>query len=799
MDPKSPRIWLPTVLVAILLTSWIVWLRAPTFATPLWNVDEAVSAVAARSILDGGVMYRDIADHRTPFSYYAVAALFKITGVSVPALHVLLAGAISLTALGVYWLGRDTRGRAAGACGALIFAALACYLMLPSDAYAAHTEWFLITFTTWAAVLFFRGNGSPGFGRSIAIGVLYAGAFLSKQPGLVDFAAPVGTLLYLGVMRERPWSSVARSLAGMLLGFSAVTGVVAVIFVALGAWSDVAFYTWIYNTRYYGPETSLADRVLAPLPFLLKLGRVYPLVFVSGILGAIAVAFRVAQWKPSAGVARTRSWEIFVLLWCGTSLAGAMAGGRSFDHYFIQCLPPFAWMAAWLPGAIIAHWRSFSRAGLRALAAIFLLGLLVSVGWTPLKARRVEQPPPDPALRLATFIRNHSNPRDRIFVWGYNPDIYLYADRSAASRFLYCTFHTGLIPWTNLDPARDTTYAIVPGAMDALLRDLARTRPAFIVDCGVGPHRRFSKYPLSKFSLLRAYVEKHYVEVDPERYQAQGFRLFMLSDPLKAPAVDAPGITVGGPSAPHVHGPEVVGDGPVKILVDVEAKAPPLRGLALYLDGRPIAATQFPASESMIIESTVSLDAAQPLQHRLQAIATLDDGHRVQSELHDFRVVKIDTTSQARSTLALPTITSYVTADGVRSLNEPRTDVDTGERVFTIHAPSLITYTVPANTKVLRGRFGIFPGAYAPENRAPTDGATFIVRAFDAAGKPHVLLEQFLDPVRNSANRPAQPFRVELTPALGAVRLELEITPGPSGSAASDWTYWSDLVLEISP
>src|SRR5690606_3900740 len=114
---------------------------------------------------------------------------------------------------------------------------------------------------------------------------------------------------------------------------------------------------------------------------------------------------------------------------------------------------------------------------------------------------------------------------DKIFVWGYNPDIYLYADRSPASRFLYCSFQTGLIPWTNEAPGIDTNYAIVPGSMDTLLRELGKDRPVFVVDCSAGPHRRFSKYPLKDFPALEEFLKTNYVELDPATFVLRGFRV----------------------------------------------------------------------------------------------------------------------------------------------------------------------------------------------------------------------------------------------------------------------------------
>lgn len=76
---RRPLPW-PGVLVALLILAGVGWLRWATFSGNLWNVDESIHAAAARTILDGGVLYRDAIDQRAPLSYDAVAAVFAVCG-----------------------------------------------------------------------------------------------------------------------------------------------------------------------------------------------------------------------------------------------------------------------------------------------------------------------------------------------------------------------------------------------------------------------------------------------------------------------------------------------------------------------------------------------------------------------------------------------------------------------------------------------------------------------------------------------------------------------------------------------
>jgi len=118
---RNPAKNLTALFVGLALTAWVFWLRWPSFGRPAWNLDEGIHATIARTLLDGGVMYRDAIDQRTPLTYYLVAGFFRVFGVNnMAALHAALAGMIVATALGIFLLGRRWRGPAAGGWAAAV-------------------------------------------------------------------------------------------------------------------------------------------------------------------------------------------------------------------------------------------------------------------------------------------------------------------------------------------------------------------------------------------------------------------------------------------------------------------------------------------------------------------------------------------------------------------------------------------------------------------------------------------------------------------------------------------------------
>lgn len=120
-----------------------------------------------------------------------------------------------------------------------------------------------------------------------------------------------------------------------------------------------------------------------------------------------------------------------------------------------------------------------------------------------------------------------------------------------------------------------------------------------------------------------------------------------------------------------------------------------------------------------------------------------------------------------------------------------------GKLEYYVHAPARLVYRPADGATVLRGSFGFYDGAYAPENASPTDGAEFIVLWHARDGREHTLFHRRLNPRENPTDRGLQEFTVHLA-ADAAGELEFVTSPGPVGNSSSDWTYWRDLRLENS-
>lgn len=796
LSPKS----LIVLLVCLLLGAWVFWLRWPYFARPAWNLDEGIYATIARSILDGGVMYRDAIDQRTPLTYYLLAGFFRVFGENnMWAVHALLAGMITATALGLFLIGRRWRGTAAGLWAALVFCACTTNLFYIGDSYSLGTEWFVILFTTWSTWWLWRMWEQNRLWASAAGGLGFAAAFLSKQPGLLDFGAPLVTVIYAAATGQLRGADAARRLTGLCAGFVGFTGLVFAYFWAHGALDDLYFYAWSYNLVYYGPETTSGDRLLAAAEAIKIIAQHYPVICAALIAAVFLLLGRLVQARPTAEEQKVNPAAFYLLIWALLAWSGAAAAGRIYGHYYLQLLPAFALLAGWLFADVQSLWCSSRKKIIRGLAGLVLSAAAWTVVAGPLRGPWPAILGPESGIAAATYVREHSKPTEKLFVWGYSPDFYLYADRRSASRYVYCSFLTGMIPWTNTSPERDTRYAIVPGTMEILLRELEANRPEFFIDTSLGTGRSFSKYPLTKFPRLAMFVTANYTEVEPARFRPHGFRVLQLKDAAHpSPRVLAGGTPDGKLEDPAVFGPTTTDPGPIEYQVQAVHGPGHLQRLELLVDDRPIETFTFDPVATMTVKFTVHFETLGRGRHRLAARATASSGETRTGLVLVVECSPESLPAEQRAAFALPLVMPGLPPERIISSFGAAAQLEDGASVFFAHAPSTLSYVVPPKATRLRGRFGFRPGAYAASNAGHTDGAEFIITVVNASGQRTELLRRWLRPWEEPADRGEHPFDLALPDAAVGGTLELAINSGPAGNSASDWTYWSDLLLGTS-
>jgi 4-amino-4-deoxy-L-arabinose transferase-like glycosyltransferase len=199
-----------------------------------------------------------------------------------------------------------------------------------------------------------------------------------------------------------------------------------------------------------------------------------------------------------------------LLLLLGVSVIGVSINGQFLYHYFLQLLPPLALLAA---PTFAAAWAGESTGGIRLpprpwlprwLGVSALIFLMVdSIGVMKHSALST----------AASYVREHSDATDRIFVWGQgtrHTGMYLDSDRLPASRFIASFPLTGHIFGLG-DPGEAAALRVPPQRWQELRDDFARHPPRYIIDTdGMGGPPR---YPIARYPVLQEYLAASYREV----------------------------------------------------------------------------------------------------------------------------------------------------------------------------------------------------------------------------------------------------------------------------------------------
>jgi 4-amino-4-deoxy-L-arabinose transferase-like glycosyltransferase len=486
--------------------------RLPLLAHPFPVDDERVYSVVANAMHSGGKPYLDAVERKPPLLFWTYAAIVGVTG---PyhwlGLHSAALLWLLLTLAGCYRVGSALFDRNTGLAAALLYSIYQPWWA--PGTLALNGEVLMNLPLMWAAWLVLRPSHSKLRPELFGAGLLLCAAFLLKQPAAIA-ALPFGIYLLLPSYRQSRGLSAANAwLQASLLtaGFLAALGGVVLVLRAQGLLGEALYW-------------SIGDHADPYFAWLKGIGLAVGFLAICAPL--TIAAYRSLQ--PTRGPATGDPWagrmaeRSAVLLWVGVSGLGVAAGGRFYGHYFIQLVAPLAVLAApWVARTLTAPGRPR-----RALAGYLAASAVALLAW-----HAIGLPPSRSPSAAGLYVRAHSDPGDRLFVWGQATPIYLDAERLPASRYIATFPLTGYIFGSphSWDPAYDTSDRILPGAWQHLREDFARHPPRYIIDTDAA--RAVARYPVANFPVLRDLLAAHYRVV---QHALDGV-VYERTDPVLAP------------------------------------------------------------------------------------------------------------------------------------------------------------------------------------------------------------------------------------------------------------------------
>ena len=502
LEARTPG-WRPGMRVLLLCGLFLLVTRLPALLHPRAIDYEQVYGVVAIEMLHGGLPYQAAIERKPPLLFVLYAAVLGVAGPgNWPALH-LVALVWTLATMWLLWLiAHRLFDPDAGLAAALLYGLFMAWADYRDLAFNGEL---IMNLPVVAAVALAFRPGAPRLRLELFVaGLLIAVAFLFKQPSGISGIA-IGVYLLDPAYRARralSWTATAGELTLLAAGFLGTLGACALVLRHLGILQEALYWTVLSQAAVFGAGTWVFwDRALSNAAFFAL--ETAPLL--------LATVLSIRAHAGHAGVWRGRGPEFRALLvLLAVSCLGVAANGQFLFHYFLRLLPALALLAApaavalWNGHGLGAHpWLTPSR---YRLWLIFSAVLFLVVDTAGLARYRL---PGDAAV----YVREHSAPTDRIFVWGQGDKqvgLYLDAMRRPASRYIASFPLTGHIFGSPVswDPSFDTSDRIVPGSWENLAADFAVHPPRYIIDTDAVRNRPV--YVMTRYPFLRDYLAANY-------------------------------------------------------------------------------------------------------------------------------------------------------------------------------------------------------------------------------------------------------------------------------------------------
>ncbi len=430
--------------------------------------DQATHGYIGLRWLEGAIPYRDTFDIKPPGVFFAHLLAFRLFGAHMGAIRVLDLCASVIP--GALLLGRachDPRWPRGARLHHLALTASFHALLY----FGTFDFWCTAQSETWCNLVSCLAIGGAAAAdrkrvASVALmqGVAAAGMLLFKPPALVISLACIAFVLH--ALRAGTWRATStiwlRFAANAALGSAAVLAPVLGYFAAHRGLTSMYEVLVITTARYARTGSSAAS-------FIESVGEIFMAFSVFSGIPLLLVTAAVVRLRTAGVPRRTRARYRLGLTALAAAVLAVAVQRKFFLYHWVLAVPPLTFLAS---TALADARAAFARrrggpgreTGLLALLAVALLGggdgseeALHVAALAPdyLRSGRLEAF--DPAFdhpgfygwieyrRIAAAIARRSAPTDSVLVRGFEPQLYVLADRRYQGRHFWSLFVAGSV------------------------------------------------------------------------------------------------------------------------------------------------------------------------------------------------------------------------------------------------------------------------------------------------------------------------------------------------------------------
>jgi hypothetical protein len=279
-----------------------------------------------------------------------------------------------------------------------------------------------------------------------------------------------------------------------LAGGVSVSLLIAAYFASHGILGEFLYWSF-QHSMLYSSEALVFDRLMLAWHGLMRVVINSPLLFV---LAICAVFLKHDRLVLTAALLA----GFFALSLLGASI------GFAYPHYFAQLIPPLVILAGLSGNTIInklVHERARHIVSAALLCAVILAAVLPNShyhlsGEQESFSRQFFGISPFPeSVSMASYLKENTEPGDRIFIYGSEPQILLMAERTSATAFyvLYPLFRSEIPRYLEFQ--------------ERAMEEIEESRPKYIISVLLPASLNYDGRAELKISdYLRDYVSKHY-------------------------------------------------------------------------------------------------------------------------------------------------------------------------------------------------------------------------------------------------------------------------------------------------
>jgi hypothetical protein len=503
----------PLFIIGILLFISRILFMGETF----YNVDEAISAVVARAWQTGIIPKIAIWGNTTkpPGMELIYLIVFKLAGENLFAIRLLSLFCVFLMTLITYAICDLLFNNKAAIFSSIFFIVVMGSSFKPRDIMAFNSEIPQMVFVLLATYIFLLGFKKYFYLNLFLSGFFYIIAAIIRQNTLVHFG---GLLFYLLFFSDQSLYVKKRISGCLIMLAGAGIGLLPIIhyYANLNGLNEL-WYHCIISPFLYAGELSF-------LGVLHKISAVIPRFLINILpVAALALSFLLTrQNKIEQEVIKYPGAKTFILVWFIFSAFSVCLGWRFFGHYFIQVFPALSILAG-IECMILFNGKNSSgiRPFLEVLIIFYIILSLFKSNFPYLRERYLKNTKKtvhslgniDLYISIGNYIKENTTKDDKIFVWGFGPEIYWYSGRLPAVKDLLCVFTTGfsagtLNPFSKKSPRSE----MIKNAEIIMYNDLFKNRPKYIVD--ISPVQfSFKSYPIRNYPLINSFIKEGYHQV----------------------------------------------------------------------------------------------------------------------------------------------------------------------------------------------------------------------------------------------------------------------------------------------